>query len=206
MSGSTASRTRAGRIRLGARIALARHAADLLRSKEEALEHERVRLEGHDARSGDAWTAACATAAKTLLRARMLGASDELSVLVRRGPPEAATIRPHWQRSMGISYPGSVECEPGTPHELISTAALCPAADAYRTALVAAAEHAAARAAMRRLDRELATTRRRRRAIEDRLEPALERARRELDLHLDELDHDEGLRVRIAKQQEARPR
>jgi V/A-type H+-transporting ATPase subunit D len=190
-------RTHAGRLRLLARIELARRAAELLRSKEEALERERVRLEGHATRAAEVWGERCRSAAGALVRARMLGASDELSLLAATGPPPAS-VTADWQSSMGITYPGAVGSEPGRDAVLTSTAALGPAVDAYRLALAAAATTAAASEAVRRLDAELASTRRRRRAVEDRLLPSLETDRHELDLHLDELDREEALRVRIA--------
>ena len=190
-------RTRAGRLRLVARYDLATHAAELLRSKEEALERERVRLKGHAKRTRGEWVSACDAAASALVRARMLGASRELA---HRRATSAASMTPDWQASMGIVYPGAVACEPGERPAVTSTAALGPAIDAYRVALVAAGPHAAASEAVDRLSAELAATRRRRRAIEDRLLPTLGSELLELDLHLDELDRDEALRVRMAVQ------
>lgn len=204
MIGGAGPRTRAGRLSLVARLDLVRYASGLLRSKEEALERERVRLEGHAARARDEWVRRCAEATAELVRARMLGASGELSLLVAAAV-STASFEPDWQTSMGIAYPGSVECQPGEQPAVVSTAALLPAIDAYRRALRAAADHAAADAAMHRLEAELAGTRRRRRAIEDRLQPDLERLVHELDLHLDELDREEALRVRTAtERREAR--
>jgi V/A-type H+-transporting ATPase subunit D len=81
---------------------------------------------------------------------------------------------------------------------LVSTSALRPTVDAYRDALDAAATQASTTAALRRLDLELASTRRRRRAIGERLVPHLEQALHELDLHLDEQDREEALRVQLA--------
>ncbi len=197
MTMSASTRTRDGRLRLVARLELARHAADLLHSKEQALERERIRLEGYAHRAETEWRRRCEEAATWLVRARTLGASDEISGLIDRGPPPA-TVTIGWQTSMGIVYPAGVECTPGDPPTLVSTAALGPALDAYRRSLGAAATHAAASAAVRRLDAALAATRRRRRAIEQRLEPRLEAALHELDLHLDELDREEAVRVRVA--------
>ena len=190
--------TRAGRQRLLARLDLADRAAGLLRNKEEALERERVRLAGHDTRARDEWRRRSQHALEKLLRARSLGAGPELELLIGTPVVSPAEFAPDWQTSMGITYPGDVRCEPATVPEVTSTAALLPAAEAYRRALVAAAEHAATSAAIRRLDAELRSTRRRRRAIEERLQPALESARRSLDLRLDERDRSEAVRVRAA--------
>lgn len=185
-------RTRADRLRLVARGEVAKHAAELLHTKEEVLERERDRLGGYARRAEEEWRAIAGAAGAALLRARMLGVSDDLLVPVvgRR-----ASVRPNWQVSMGIAYPGTVEVDPGVAPTIVSTAAAGPAIECYREALAAAARHAAASTAVRRLDAELVETRRRRRALEEHLIPSIEAASRELDLHLDELDRDEAMRV-----------
>jgi vacuolar-type H+-ATPase subunit D/Vma8 len=192
-------RTRADRLRLLDRIALARRAGELLRSKEEALERESERLEGHLTRARAEWERLARDAAGHLVRARVLGGGGEVAALGEVAP--TATVTPHWQASMGIVYPGEVTCVPGPMPALTSTAALRPAAAAYREALVAAATVAAADEAGRRLDAELAQTRRRRRAVEERLLPDLLDRRHRLDLRLDELDREEAQRVRAASAQ-----
>jgi vacuolar-type H+-ATPase subunit D/Vma8 len=189
--------TRADRQRLAARLELVEHAADLLRSKEEALDRERVRLQGYESRAADEWRARWAAATRELLRARALGAGPELDRLARTDSSSTA-VTPRWQTSMGVTYPGSVDCELGTRPELTSTAALRPATDAYVEALDAAAGHAAAAMAVHRLERELNATRRRRRAIEEHLRPSLQSTIRRLDLQLDELDRESAMRVRVA--------
>ncbi len=125
----------------------------------------------------------------------MLGAGGEVAQ-ARADRPAAVT--PDWQLSMGIAYPGGVHVEPGPPPPLASTAALRPVTDAYTDALRAAARHAAAEMAVRRLEDELFATRRRRRAIDDRMLPRLDRQVHDLELRLDELDRAEALRVRLA--------
>jgi V/A-type H+-transporting ATPase subunit D len=197
VNGADRARTPADRLRLIRRRELASHAGELLGSKEEALERERARLEGHASRSGDEWSRRCEEAATELVRARLLGASDELARLVASGAA-SATVEPDWQTSMGIAYAGSVACTSGESPQVTSTAALRPAIEAFRRALESGAQHAAASLALRRLDRELADTRRRRRAIDDHLRPSLDRQLHDLDLRLDEIDRDEALRVRLA--------
>ena len=191
---------RAARMQLVQRRDLAGHAVSLLSSKEEGLQHERSRLKGHASRSEQRWRARCAEASAWLVRARALGADDELRALIAHGPTPAS-VRPEWKMSMGITYPGSVNCDPGSEPIVSSTAALRPTIDAYRNALEAAAEHAATTKALNRLDRELAATRRRRRAIEEHLIPGLDADIHRLDLHLDEQERDEALRVRLAVDQ-----
>ena len=197
MTSSRSTTSRAARLELMARLDLARHAADLLHSKELALQRERVRLEGHADRAREEWERCCEDAAVWLQRSRALGATDELDALVEQGP-EPADVAIQWQVSMGITYPGSVDCTPGVQTGLASTSALRPAEQAHDRALVAAATHAASFAAATRLDTELANTRRRRRAIEERLLPRLESGLHELDLDLDEQDREEALRVQLA--------
>ena len=187
----------AARLALMSRLELARHASELLHGKEQALQRERVRLEGHAARADQQWTETFDRAATWLQRARCLGGSDELA----EQPLEAATVTIEWQTSMGITYPGDVDCVPARQPGLASTAALPVAMDAFHRALVSAATHAATSAALARLDAELATTRRRRRAITDRLIPRLEHDLDDLELHLDEQDREEALRVHLATAQ-----
>lgn len=200
---SQVARTRADRLRLANRIELAARASALLSSKEEALDRERVRMEGHATRSAAEWERCLGTATRRLVRARMLGASEEIAELIETGGPRAQAAT-SWHRTMGVAHPGDVEVHPAMARTLSTTAALRPAADAYREALVAGARHAAIRESLRLLSAELDDTRRRRRAIDHRLRPRLERARHELDLRLDELDRDEALRVRLAADAGAR--
>lgn len=189
--------THADRLRLLREIALARRAVDLLHNKEEALERERVRLRGHAARAAERWEQAWVDAAVAATRARMLGAGPEIDRFAGRASG-AATVTPEWSRSMGIEYPGAVTCEPVRAEPLGSTAAMLGAASAARAAVLAAAEAAAADEAVRRLDRELASTRRRRRAVDEHRLPMLESKVHELELRLDELDREEALRIRTA--------
>lgn len=188
--------TRADRQRLARRLDLAERAIALLRSKEEALDRERVRLEGYASRSELAWRRQWDVATRELLRARALGAGSELDRLATSAG--STTVETRWRTSMGVAYPDSIHCETHGAPPLTSTAALRTTALAYEQALDAAAEHAAMSTAVRRLEEELAATRRRRRAIEERLQPSLQSSIRRLDLQLDELDREAALRVRAA--------
>ncbi len=200
MTGTSHKQTRAGRLKLIAKLQLGRHSAHLLHSKEEALQREQKRLRAHVQRTQTRWENSCAEARRWLLRSRALGASSELRSLVAEGP-ESATVVASWQSSMGIKYPGVVDCTPGATPALTSTSALRPTLDSYGVALGAAADHASTTGALTRLDAELAKTRRRRRAIEERLVPRLEHELGVLDLHLDEQDREQALRVQLARSQ-----
>jgi V/A-type H+-transporting ATPase subunit D len=81
------------------------------------------------------------------------------------------------------------ECGPGS-------AALVHATEAYREAVQAAVEHGAAAGACRVIDAEIATTRRRLRAITERWTPRLETALRDLTQELDETERAETFRIR----------
>lgn len=197
MTRTTTSVNRASRLELRAKLDLARRAIDLLRNKEEALRREQARLEGHASRTEQEWTKRCHDATTWLLRSRALGASDEIAAM-RDHSAEPATITIAWQSAMGVTYPGAVTCTPGAPTAPTSTAALVPTATAYQDALIAGATHAAAATALQRLQDELSNTRKRRRAIEQRLQPELEGQLHQLDLDLDERDRDAAVRTQLA--------
>jgi vacuolar-type H+-ATPase subunit D/Vma8 len=199
------ARSRAARLHVITRLDLARRAVDLLHSKEQALQRERARLDVHAERARNAWDRSADEAATWLQRARAMGATDELDVIVAQGP-QPAEIAIDWQVSMGIAYPGDVHCTPAVQPDLTASATLAPTMQAHHRALDAAATHAATRTALARLDAELATTRRRRRAIGDRLVPRLEDDLRALELDLDEQDREEALRVRLAGGRQTSPR
>lgn len=191
----TASVNRATRLRLLDRLALVRHAVELLHNKEIALQREQTRLEGHASRTEEQWRNQLDAARTWLLRVKALGAGPELGTI-----GEPATIEIQWQTSMGVTYPGSVSSTAGSTPPLVSTAALGPARAAYEQALAAGAQHAAAGVALRRVQSELVATRRRRRALEQRLEPRLEDELHQLDLVLDERDREAAIRTRLAVQ------
>ena len=108
-------------------------------------------------------------------------------------------MTPDWQMSMDVSSVGSVRCASGREPAVCSGAALRPTIDVYRSALLAAAEHAATTTALGRLDDEVRATRGRRRAIEEHLTPRLDADIHRMDLDLDEAERDEALRVQLAR-------
>lgn len=201
---ATVTVNRAERLRLQARLAMAEHAAELLHDKEEALRREQSRLEGHANRTAAQWQDASRSAASSLLLARAMGASGELDALCRSSTP-AASVSLSWRSAMGVTYPGDADCRPVPRSGLVSTAALVPARDAYRRALLAGAEHAVATTALQRIEDELARTRRRRRAVEVRLVPDLTDRIHRLDVELDERDREAASRAQLAAGRERRP-
>jgi V/A-type H+-transporting ATPase subunit D len=102
---------------------------------------------------------------------------------------------------MGVRHPGAADVRGGAPADtaaLPGNSALVQAADAYRAALRAAARHAVAAGAARRIDAEVTATQRRVRAVEDRWIPRLTEALRDVEAGIEELELAEGGRLRWA--------
>lgn len=190
---------RAGRMWLLRRLHTGRHAADLLDRKVRILRTEQRRCQERAAITGQRWRQAWARADRWARRGAALGGRRELRLAA---VPEPARVSVAWVNVMGLRYPGEVHCHLPDPDTVRSpgTAALVEAAAAYRDAVRAAAEHAAAEAACRQVAAELATTRRRHRAIADRWVPELEAALRRLTAELDENERAETARLRWASQ------
>ncbi len=205
MSGSGGLRVppgRAGRLWLLGRLQLAQRGLDLLDRKLRILRREQERLALLAQRSGDDWRRACRDAETWLLRAALLGGQRAIR-LAADGQPADVTIT--WRDTMGIRYPAEATCsfpERASP-SLAGTAALDRAAAAHRAALAAAVQHAAVTAAIGTVEREVAATQQRLRAIQDRWVPRLQAALAELELGLDELEHADAVRLRRAKAAQA---
>lgn len=189
---------RAGRLWLRRRLGTARLAADLLDRKLRILRGEQARLAALARDSGAVWEAAWRAADSWGLRAAMLGGRREL----RLGASSPAEVDIAWGTVMGLRYPAVATCRvpdaPAGGHEP-GTAAVVEAAAAYRTALRAGAEHAAASAALRAVDAEVAATRRRWRAVQQRWIPRLEAALLDLGQRLEEAERAEGVRQRWSR-------
>ena len=133
-----------------------------------------------------------------LVRATLLGGRRALRDAVPAGP---ATVDVSWAVVMGVRHPDDAVVTAGQPAAGAATpsnSAMVQAVAAYRAALDVAAEQAVVDAAVRLIDAEVATTRRRLRAIRGRHVPRLSAALAEVELQLEELEHDEGVRMRWA--------
>jgi V/A-type H+-transporting ATPase subunit D len=191
---------RAGRLWLQRRLSTARLAADLLDRKLRILRTEQARLAARSQDTEAAWDRAGRAADVWGLRAALLGGRREL----RLAAVSAATVEITWSAVMGLRYPAAVTCQiPDQPAggREPGTSAVIEAATAYRVALRAATDHAAARAALRAVDAEVAATRRRWRAVTQRWIPRLEGTLRELSQRLDEAERAEGVRRLWARPQ-----
>lgn len=189
---------RAGRTWLLARLATARRGAELLESKLRVLQREQQRFHLQAERAAAEWRSGCRDAETWFLRAALLGGQRAITAAE---PDTVADVEVSWTVAMGVHHPreAAVHCAvPAATAATPSNTALVVAADAYRTALGAAARHAVVDAAVRRIDAEVLATRRRLRAVQERWIPRLVEALREVDAGLAELELAEGGRLRWA--------
>jgi V/A-type H+-transporting ATPase subunit D len=196
---------RAGRLRLQHQIATARRGAELLDHKLRILRVEREQVALQLERTSAAWVAASREAERWLVRAVLVG--GERSVRLA-SDPGFADVSVEWEQAMGVRYPAAATCvvpERTGDSPPIGNAALVAARDRHRRALEAAVQQAVVEAAARVLEAEERATRRRLRAIEDRLVPRLQEALAFLQFTLDEEEHAEGVRLRWAARRRAAP-
>jgi V/A-type H+-transporting ATPase subunit D len=187
------------------RIAAARRGMDLLDRKRQLLrrEYDRLVLVAEERRRS--WTDACVEAGRWSLRVAMLGGSGEIA-LVAGAVAGKAEVTLSWRNTMGVQHPDDARCalpEIMPPDIAAGTAALGPAATAYRRALELGVAVAVAEAARQRIERELHATQRRLRGIERRHMPALESALQALELQLDELEREDRVITRWAQRRQA---
>lgn len=187
---------RAGRTWLRGRLETAQRGMQLMQRRHDLLRREERRLATLESMTRAEWDQRCRTAERWMARALVLGGREALT----RGNVERTTVATvRWQSSMGVTSPGEVVTQLGPAPELTGPAALGPAALGYRDAIDAAVQHAASAAALIQVRAELESTGRRLRAIRDRLVPRLEEALRTLELQLDEIEREEILRARWAR-------
>jgi V/A-type H+-transporting ATPase subunit D len=189
---------RAGRLWLRSRLRAAGLAADLLERKLRILRQEQERFGLRTRRAAEDWRVSWRAADAWGLRAAVLGGRRELRLAT---PAARAELAVAWSSVMGVRYPTGADCrlpDAASGDRGPGTAALVEATEAYRAAVRAAVAVATAETARRIVDSEVATTRRRRRAIADRLMPRLEAALAKLTDDLEESERAEGVRLRWA--------
>jgi len=186
---------RAGRMWLRRRLDTAERGRDQLDRKLRILVPERQRLRIRADRRREEWAAAHAEAETWLLRASLLGGQDAIR---RAASPDLVDLTVRWTSSMGLAYPEEVTLAsfgrdlPVLP----GNAAVAPAATAFRAAMLAGARAAAADEAVRRLEAEIAVTRRRLRALDKRWLPWLRDALATLELSLEQAEQEDNTRLR----------
>lgn len=190
---------RAGRLHLRHRLETAERARALLEQKLRALQQEQQRLTQRVDDSSNEWARRAREADTWLLRAALLTGQRGLRLAQ---PEEHTAITIEWTTTVGLRYPTQATCTlparaPDSP-AVACSAAIVAAEQAYRTALEAAAHHAADRAALRAVSMEATATRQRVRALQRRWIPQLEKALSTVELDLEEQERAEGLRRRWA--------
>ena len=188
---------RAGRTWLRRRLSTAERGREQIDRKLRILFPEQQRLRIQADRDRAAWWSACADADRWLLRAALLGGQDgirDASTL------EPVTVEVRWSTTMGLSYPSGAEVSPAADDVSLPAAnsAIAPAATAFREALRAGVRTAAAEEAVRRLDAEIAVTRRRLRALDKRWLPRLRAELVSLELTLEQTEQEDAQRLRRA--------
>ncbi|HLI56427.1 MAG TPA: V-type ATP synthase subunit D, partial [Actinomycetota bacterium] len=165
---------RAGRLWLIQRLASAERASGILERKHQALELEERRLAVLAERTTAEWENAVGEAERWLQRAAIISGRRALEFPVQQ--PARAEARFVWMNQMGVEYPATAECLLGDPAPVLGSAAYTPAQEAYRRAVTAAVDQAAAQCALQRVRNELATTLERLRAVRDVWIPAVDAA------------------------------
>lgn len=202
MTGVAAPIGRAARLRLLRRLDAAARGVELLERKRHVLAGELSRLRLLTDRTGGDWQAAAGRAQLWLERSRRL---DGLRLIEAAAPAPQARVLVRYRTAMGLVYPYAASCDVPGEHPVSGSSALVLAGRAHREALAAAAEHAAAVRARACVEVELTATAARERAIRHRRIPDLVDQLRRLELQLDELDREEGVRMRWSSRQGNRP-
>ncbi len=187
---------RAGRIWLRRRLATAERGRDQLDRKLRILQPELQRQRIRAARSHEEWADACGRARRWTTRVAMLSGQDGFRHAAARRPAEVELT---WATSMGVTYPRSAEVvSDPEPPGVLDDAAVVPAVEATRAALRAGVRAAAADEAVRRIEAEIAVTRRRLRALDERWLPWLTDSLARLEESLEQAEHEDGVRLRRA--------
>lgn len=192
---------RAGRLWLRNRSDFARRSLELLDRKQLLLRQELERARAGRDTAREAWTDACLDARQWGLRAELIGGASDVA-MAGSGLAGHAQVDVRWRNTMGVTHPDDARLNPAVlaPMQAAATnSALGVAAAAYREALRAAVAFAVIERACDALERELSATQRRRRSIERHRLPALQDALERLELRLDELEREERVVNRWAK-------
>jgi len=192
---------RAGRPWLTERIATATHGLDLLRQKQQLLSREHRRLLEYRDEAARAWAEAAADADRWAARADALSGTTA-SRLVGESTKGGAEVTITWRNTMGVLHPDEARVETPSlaPTSLALSAAIETSAESHRRALETGARRAVVESALHAVAIELASTRRRQRAIERHRLPWLAGELRALTLRLDEIEREERLVTRWAAQ------
>lgn len=182
------------------RLDTARRGIDVLEEKTHALVQEHRRLAQHVEDTRQVWEDTCREADRWFERAAVIGGSQQFE-LARGALGATASAHVVWRSMMGVAYPAQVDVQVPEADDVATlgrSSALADAAAAYRDAVVAGLDHAAATRALDLIGTELVTTRRRLRALEHRWVPQLEQAAHDVDVALAEAEREDMVRARWA--------
>jgi V/A-type H+-transporting ATPase subunit D len=183
-------------LRLDRRLAAARNGADLLDRKLRILSAELTRLQDAAHQTALRWRSAAAAADTRLLDAALIGGQRAIRLAMPRGFAEVDVT---YTVTVGVRHPTTGIYAPPREPEPWAGQAVVEARQAQQAALAAAVAHAAASAAVCAIEREVAATRVRVRAIRDRLIPRLEETRTRVALAIDEQERSDAVRLRLAE-------
>jgi len=158
-----------------------------------ADELERLELQVDESRAE--WERRARTAALWLRRSAALDGRERIG---EAAPVGEATASVTWTSVMGAARPDEITSDLPPSRTVGGSAALALAAEAHRDALVAGVRHAVFDHARGRLAAELRATQVRRRAIEKRWVPRLERELARMGDQLEQQDLEETLLLRWA--------
>ncbi len=195
MSGFRSGGSRAERAEVQRRLATARRGAELLDRKQRILQRSIEGLDEKAAAARQTWEELARTAALWLRRADGLDGADRLA---GAAPSDTALASVRWSGAMGISYPEEAACRVPAEPPTGGSSALAFAAAAHRAALEAAVSAAASERALLLVSEELAATRTRQRAVENRWVPQLEEQLTAIERRIAEQELEESLRLRWA--------
>ncbi|MCQ1957416.1 V-type ATP synthase subunit D [Arthrobacter sp. zg-Y826] len=195
MSGFRSGGSRAERSEVQRRLATARRGAELLDRKQRILQAAIDGLQERADAGTRAWETSARTAAVWLQRSTGLDGADRL---LEASPPDPAVAVVQWGGAMGISYPESASCTVPASPPAGGSSALAFAASSHRAALEAAVAAAAGQRALLLVSEELAATRTRQRAVENRWIPRLEEQLAAIERRIAEQELEESLRLRWA--------
>jgi V/A-type H+-transporting ATPase subunit D len=186
---------RAGKVRVERRLMTARHGARLLDRKQHILADELERLQLRAELTRTEWEDLAREASLWLRRSAALDGSGRIETVA---PLESAGVQLRWGNTMGVAYPEDPECQLPAAPLAGGSSALSYTAAVHRSALEAGVRVAVVQRAERLLTAELAATRTRQRAVENRWIPRLENELMDIRRQLDAQELEESLRLRWA--------
>ena len=186
---------RAGLPWLARRRVVAARGSDLLERKLRILVAEEQDYALRAERTSALWEQAVGELDRWMLQSALLSGERGLRLATDGADAEALV---DWHVTMGVRYPAQATCAlPSRPGGFRpDNTALHHAAAAAHRAVETAVDHAVATAALTAIRAEIASTRRQLRALEQRWLPRLDAARDRLLIQLDDMEHDEHVRLR----------